>query len=106
MTALTREARQQIRDAGLTIGAFARSIGWAGNVAGRWFGDVCGCSDDRCVGYHHDAHDDCGCLPVELERARATLCQVPRPDTWDDQRCVHPKDHDDMHRAQDGGAYR
>lgn len=33
---------------------------------GRWRGDSCGCSDDRCIGYHHDADEDCGCLPVLL----------------------------------------
>lgn len=32
---------------------------------GVWGGDTCGCSDDRCRGYHHSERDeDCGCLPV------------------------------------------
>lgn len=30
---------------------------------GWWYGDRCGCIDDRCRGYHHDAAaDECGCF--------------------------------------------
>lgn len=30
---------------------------------GKWFGDRCGCIDDRCAdGHHHDPHEECGCL--------------------------------------------
>lgn len=32
----------------------------------EWFGDTCGCNDNRCIGYHHDASDACGCLPALL----------------------------------------
>jgi hypothetical protein len=42
-------------------------VGWArANFMrdGEWNGDVCGCPDDRCVGFHHDGPDDCGCLPA------------------------------------------
>jgi hypothetical protein len=34
---------------------------------GRWHGDACGCPDDRCISYHHDNPDDCGCLLTLLE---------------------------------------
>ncbi|EWT04823.1 hypothetical protein N864_05800 [Intrasporangium chromatireducens Q5-1] len=34
---------------------------------GQWGGDECGCTDDRCIGYHHDELDECGCLPVLLD---------------------------------------
>lgn len=28
-----------------------------------WTGDTCGCPDDRCIGYHHDADvDECPCV--------------------------------------------
>lgn len=37
-----------------------------GADAKTWRGDACGCPDDRCIGFHHDAQDDCGCLPVLL----------------------------------------
>jgi hypothetical protein len=43
---------------------------WAiiqGQPDGKWYGDACGCNDDRCIGYHHDKNDDCGCLPALLE---------------------------------------
>lgn len=34
--------------------------------AGKWGGDACGCPDDRCIGFHHDEQDDCGCLSALL----------------------------------------
>lgn len=71
MTALSPDAKGQIREAGLTLRGYARSMMWADNEAGRWYGDTCGCSDDRCVGYHHDPTDECGCLPVLIARALA-----------------------------------
>lgn len=46
---------------------------------GAWRGDSCGCPDDRCIGYHHDGPDDCGCLPVALaEYIEAELAAGPR----------------------------
>lgn len=36
---------------------------------GQWGGDACGCPDDRCIGYHHDEQDDCGCLAALLEES-------------------------------------
>lgn len=74
MTQLSVAAKQEIKDAGLTLRDYARSMGWDGNADGRWFGDSCGCSDDRCVGHRHDQADDpCGCLPVLIVRARIEL---------------------------------
>ncbi len=32
-----------------------------------WPGDSCGCTDDRCTGYHHDAGAACGCLNQKLD---------------------------------------
>jgi hypothetical protein len=37
-----------------------------------WGGDVCGCTDDRCVGYHHGEDEECGCLPVLLDGATSS----------------------------------
>ncbi|WP_103348699.1 hypothetical protein [Amycolatopsis sp. CA-128772] len=39
----------------------------------EWHGDACGCTDDRCIGHHHDRPDDCGCLTVLLTAAAAEL---------------------------------
>lgn len=64
MTALTREARDIIRDSGLTIKTY---------TGGAWTGDTCGCPDDRCVGYHHDAAQDCRCLPAALRSIGADV---------------------------------
>lgn len=60
---LTRDARDTIRWAGLSIAAYIRDA----YPDGDWRGDACGCTDDRCIDYHHDAPDDCGCLPALLE---------------------------------------
>lgn len=35
-----------------------------------WGGDACGCSDHRCIGYHHDASDECQCLPAMIDDVR------------------------------------
>lgn len=56
-------ALQTLRDAGIS------EAEWAGRHFGgtEWRGDECGCTDDRCIGYHHDEYEECGCLPVLLE---------------------------------------
>ena len=64
---LTPFARSTIRDHGITIAEYVRKAG--GSTDGDWHGDRCGCSDDRCIGFHHDENEDCGCLPVLLEEA-------------------------------------
>jgi len=53
-----------------TVDAVRGFLEWAGALAnGKWYGDRCGCPDDRCAGYHHskgvDAWD-CGCLDALL----------------------------------------
>lgn len=62
---LTATARETLRDAGITATEWARRW-W---VSGGWGGDACGCPDDRCIGHHHDAEDECGCLPALLAEA-------------------------------------
>lgn len=61
MTKLNDTAEATLRDAGLTPAGWARANGYEDGI---WGGDVCGCSDDRCVGSHHYEHEECGCLPV------------------------------------------
>jgi hypothetical protein len=61
---LNAAAKATLRDHGVSQAAWAR----ANFADGRWHGDACGCTDDRCIGYHHDEHDDCGCLPALLSR--------------------------------------
>lgn len=62
MTRLTANAREQLRWAGITQRQWARRF----FSDDQWHGDVCGCPDDRCIGYHHDEQDDCGCLQALL----------------------------------------
>jgi hypothetical protein len=63
MTRLNATARATLRDAGISQAEWARR-NWSAD--GKWHGDNCGCPDDRCIGYHHDEPDDCGCLPSLL----------------------------------------
>ncbi|MFF0145998.1 hypothetical protein ATK36_0485 [Amycolatopsis sulphurea] len=63
---LNRTARAQLQAAGITPGWWARRNHYAD---GRWGGDACGCPDSRCIGFHHDGPDDCGCLPALLDLA-------------------------------------
>lgn len=61
---LNSEARDTLRSAGVSQAAWIRHH--FGDDVKTWPGDVCGCPDDRCVGYHHGAQDDCQCLLVLL----------------------------------------
>lgn len=60
---LNNEAREQLRAAGISQAEWARRNFCADGI---WGGDACGCPDDRCIGFHHDEHDECGCLPALL----------------------------------------
>lgn len=55
---LTKQAKQQIKDAGLTITEYCQY--WMSDS--KWYGDKCGCPDDRCISFHHMEDDDCRCL--------------------------------------------
>lgn len=69
MAALNATAKAVLRDAGITQAAWARANFMAD---GKWWGDACGCPDDRCMdGYHHYPDDECGCLAVLLEQLLA-----------------------------------
>lgn len=61
---LDHEAKATLRDAGMTQAAWIRRH--FGADAKTWGGDACGCPDDQCIGYHHDAQDECGCLAALL----------------------------------------
>lgn len=60
MTTISKNARETLRSHGITAAAYVRHF----YPAGVWGGDSCGCTDDRCIGYHHDANEDCGCVEV------------------------------------------
>lgn len=70
MSALTPAAREQIRAGGVSVAAYVRHYS---DGTGRWYGDACGCVDDRCIGYHHDEADECGCVPAWVDDVRAAM---------------------------------
>jgi hypothetical protein len=63
---LDRAVKEELRLSGFTQAAWARRFGWADGV---WHGDACGCFDDRCTGYHHDADQECRCFAELLAEA-------------------------------------
>jgi hypothetical protein len=65
---LNTEARERLRAAGISEAQWARQNYFQD---GTWHGDACGCPDDRCIGYHHDATDECGCLDALLAEGGA-----------------------------------
>lgn len=46
-----------------------------------WRGDSCGCTDDRCTGYHHDG-PECGCLDVQLDDYHDDLVAMHQIRDW------------------------
>ncbi len=61
-------AKRIIQRAGLTVSAY---VSHYSGPDGLWYGDSCGCTDDRCIGYHHYDQHDCGCLPVLIDEMLA-----------------------------------
>lgn len=63
---LSREARDALAFAGITVADWVA----ASSSDGRWYGDRCGCIDDRCTGHHHPEHQPCSCLPSLIDDYR------------------------------------
>ena len=59
---------------GVTVAEYIHR--YNGAAATEWHGDACGCLDDRCIGYHHDAGARCGCLDVQLDEFHDELCDA------------------------------
>lgn len=64
MTRLNEDARGALQSAEVSQAAWIRHH--FGADVKTWHGDSCGCPDDRCIGFHHDAQDDCSCLTALL----------------------------------------
>ena len=73
MSTLAAATLTALREAGFTRGQW---IAWIDEDMGyterdgRWYGDRCGCPDDRCIGFHHGPGDECGCREVFIARFR------------------------------------
>lgn len=79
MNGLSPAAIAELDDAGITPAQWVAYGGWLEQItetdgttrwvpASEWRGDECGCTDDRCIGHHHDETEPCGCLPVLIEQ--------------------------------------
>lgn len=64
MSKLSAEAKATLKNYGISPSQWAKI---QGQTDGKWYGDECGCNDDRCIGYHHDENDECGCLYALLD---------------------------------------
>lgn len=79
MATLNAEARETLDVYGYTPKQWAKIH----PTDGTWHGDECGCSDDRCIGFHHDAADDCQCLPAMItEVVRQEIADGEAPTIW------------------------
>jgi hypothetical protein len=80
---LTAQARDTLRAYGYSEAAWA--FFWTG--ARAWTGDRCGCTDDRCIGFHHDNEGDCQCLEALLDDP---YCTASAPHPGDTVEVWHP----------------
>ena len=56
---LNEEAREFLDGRGISVREWAKH--WQDGDP-EWHGDACGCPDDRCIGHHHEAGEQCGCI--------------------------------------------
>lgn len=56
-------ALERLREAGVTPELWARANFMAD---GNWSGASCGCPDPECIPSHHEAAEECRCLPGHL----------------------------------------
>lgn len=60
---LNAEAKAALREAGISQATWARE-----HCGGsKWYGDACGCPDDRCIGFHHGDLMECLCRRVLID---------------------------------------
>ena len=64
MTRMHEGALQLLRKSGITPDLWARANFQAD---GQWRGASCGCPDPSCVGVHHQADEECPCLPEHIQ---------------------------------------
>jgi len=74
MSELRRSVLDALKLAGVTRREYVEHFF---GVGASWWGDVCGCTDDRCAeGFHHYGIDDCQCFPVLLDEVLAARPEV------------------------------
>ena len=106
MATLSKQARETIKNwpwGRVTIAGYTRHF----FPDGKWHGDACGCIDDRCIGYHHDNEDDCGCLEPCLdiyvkERQAVNNAHSTR---WRHMHCDNEPQHIQEFRNDPQGGY-
>lgn len=75
VSGLSRAARSVIQAEGITVRQYVDHH--YGPDTARWPGDRCGCTDDRCDGYHHIEGEPCPCVE-HLARHAAAAIDVAR----------------------------
>ncbi|WGD37584.1 hypothetical protein [Lysinibacter sp. HNR] len=63
---LSLAAQAELANHGLTPKDWAKIHGHGS----QWFGDVCGCPDNRCSGYHHEDWEKCLCITSLIQEHR------------------------------------
>lgn len=61
MQGLNQDALDVLKEHYLTPEEYARAY-YGYDVGDTWPGSPCGCPDDRCIGHHHAADEECGCV--------------------------------------------
>lgn len=74
MASISKQALIEIRWAGLTRAEFVRYS----SSDGVWYGDRCGCFDDRCAGYHHEEGERCHCLQPCIDQVLEAIDRARR----------------------------
>lgn len=71
LSGLNEHAVRTLLEHGITVEEWVAAGNYVYVEPGvEWLGDRCGCTDNRCIGFHHLDEDSCGCLPVLIEEYR------------------------------------
>lgn len=102
MSVLSAEAREDFVISGVNLRELAAAT-WGD---GKWHGDECGCTDDRCIGHHHDETEECQCRPAVIRRYLTDKAAAAEAsDLWAaHQAALEAGDEFGAQRARDGVA--
>jgi hypothetical protein len=70
---MRRSAIAKLKQSGVTRYAY---VDYYFGPGATWGGDRCGCVDDRCIGFHHDQTQECGCLQGWIDELLINRCST------------------------------